>query len=84
MFLCIGIILLAFFIFFTMVSIIFSESNTGFTKQLYDISKSTVPESLLSLSLISLAASVIMYFFSWQFAKLEQIAEEIEKGKKFK
>jgi len=84
LFLIIGLILLAFFIFFVIISTAFNDGSTGFAKQLYDISVSTVPESLLSLSLISLAIGVIMYFFSCQFAKLEKIAEEIENNDEFK
>ena len=63
---------------------VFNDDSTGFAKQLYDIATSTMPESLLSLSLISLAIGIIMYFFYYQFTKLAEIAEEIENSEKFK
>ena len=84
LFIILGIILLAFSIFFVVVSLVLDDSAAGFSGQLYDASVSTMPESLLSLAIISIAIGVIMYFFYCQFAKLEQIADEIEKGEGFK
>lgn len=79
LFLLIGIIALAISLFFIIVSKILNEDSTGLYKQMYDISLSTIPETILSLSLLSLAVSAIMYFFYLQFKKLSEIAEEIEK-----
>ena len=84
LFIILGIILLAFAIFFTVIGLVLDDSSAGLLKELYDTASSTVPESLLSLAIISIAVGVIMYFFYCQFAKLEQIAEEIEKGEEFK
>jgi len=84
LFLIIGLILLAFFIFFVIISMAFNDDSTGFANQLYNVATSTIPESLLSLSLISLAIGFIMYFLYYQFAKLAEIAEEIENSEEFK
>jgi len=66
LFLSLGIMLLAAFIILIAVPSDFSDS--------------TIPESLLSLSLICFAIAVISYFFYCQFAKLAEIVDEIEKG----
>ena len=76
-----GIILLAFSIFFVLVSLVLDDSATGFYGQLYDTAVSTVPESLLAGAIICFAISALMYFFYYQFAKLEEIADCIEEGK---
>lgn len=43
-------------------------------------SDSTIPGSIISLSILLFAVSVIMYFFDYQFSKLEKIVEEVESG----
>jgi len=77
--LLLGFVLLFIFIIFKFFSIIFDDGTTDFGKNLYDISISTIPESILAFSLIFIAVGIILYFFECQFAKLKRISEEIEK-----
>ncbi|UCH72421.1 MAG: hypothetical protein JSW62_02420 [Thermoplasmatales archaeon] len=78
-----GILLLIIFIFFKISSFIIGEGSSGFIRQIYDFSQNTYPNSILAFSIILLFVGVVLYFFSCQFAKLEKIADEIEKGEKF-
>jgi len=48
------------------------------------LATSTIPESLLSLSLISLAIGFSICLLYYQFVKLAEIAEEIENSEEFK
>ncbi|UCF50223.1 MAG: hypothetical protein JSU91_01715 [Thermoplasmatales archaeon] len=75
-----GLVLLLFFIFSKISALIIGESSSGFTKQIYDFSQTTYPNSILALSFILFAIGVILYFFHCQFAKLARIADEIEKS----
>ena len=79
-----GIVFTILFIVSKAFGFIISSDASGFTKQMYDFSQSTIPESLLAFGLIFLAVSVILYYLNCQFAKLSQIADEIEKGEEFK
>jgi len=47
---------------------------------LYDISISSAPGSVFSISIICIFIGIVLYFFERQFAKLDQICEEIENG----
>ena len=67
-----GLVLLVISI--TLRSMIFTDQSSN----LYSISVSSIPGSIFSISIILLAVSVIMYFFEYQFAKLDQIIEELE------
>ena len=55
-------------------SFIFMDESSD----LYSLGISSVPGSIFSISIILIAVAAIMYFFEYQFAKLEKIAEEIE------
>lgn len=78
-----GIIFIAIFGFLKLFSIFVSSESTGFLKSLYDISISTITESFVSLGLIILFFGFLLLFFSRQFSKLEEIADEIEKSEEF-
>ena len=75
-----GLVLLLFFIFSQISALIIGENSSGFTKQIYDFSQTTYPNSVLAFSLILFAIGFILYFFHCQFAKLAKIADEIEKS----
>jgi len=70
-----GISLLIVFIILKVMSFMGSDSK------FYELSNSTVPGTIISISILFLAVSVIMYFFDYQFSKLEKIIEEVESGK---
>ena len=77
-FLIIGIILFFCYLLFQLSSIFLTNSSLGIQKTIYDFSISHYPKSILSLSVIIIAISVIFYFFHIQFSKLAEIADEIE------
>jgi hypothetical protein len=64
-----GIILLISSIVLMMISMTSSNISTDY---------SSISNSVFSISIIILAFAVILYFFKRQFAKLADIAEEIE------
>jgi len=66
-----GIILLISSIVLMIISMTSSDVNTDY---------SGTANSVFSISLIIIAFAVILYFFKRQFAKLADIAEEIEKN----
>ncbi|MHA1355394.1 MAG: hypothetical protein ACTSR1_09510 [Candidatus Heimdallarchaeota archaeon] len=70
-----GIFLLIVFI------ILKAMSFMGPDSEFYELSNSTVPGTVISISIILFAVAVIMYFFDYQFSKLEKIIEEVESGK---
>jgi hypothetical protein len=74
-----GILFLIIALFFIISGYLIGEGNSGILGQIYDLSISTIPYSILSFSIIFLAIGVIFYFFYCQFAKLAKIADEIEK-----
>ena len=74
-----GFVLLLFFIISKISAFIIGEKGSGFTKQIYDFSQTTYPNSILAFSIILIAIGFILYFFHCQFAKLAKIADEIEK-----
>ena len=78
-----AIFLLIIFLTLKFFSLTFNRSE-GIIKIFYDLSTSTIPETVLSFSLIFFAAGFISYFFYRQFVKLAEIAEEIEKGDEYK
>ena len=73
-----GFLFLIIYLIFLVISLVLNNENTGFLKQLFDISQSTIPLSLVSLAALLIFFGVLLYFFSCQFAKLEKIADEIE------
>ena len=73
-----GVILFLFFSFTKLSALIIGENSTGFTKQIYDFSQTSVPNTILAFSILLLGIGLIFYFFHCQFAKLAKIADEIE------
>jgi len=73
-----GLFLLIIFVFFKISSLIIGSGGTGFLKILYDISVSRYMDSIGAFSIIFLGVGIILYFFNRQFAKLAEIAREIE------
>ena len=74
-----GILLLIIALFFYISGYLIGEGSSGILDQIYDFSKTTIPESILAFSIIFLAIGVILYFFYCQFVKLSKIADEMEK-----
>jgi len=75
----IGVLLLIIALFFIISGYLIGEGSSGILGQIYYLSTSTIPYSILAFSIIFLATGVILYFFYCQFAKLAKIADEIEK-----
>ena len=75
LFFFVGLILLIISIILIISSFLINEPSNDIFNQLYELSNSTIPYSLLALSLISFAIGIIMYWFNCQFAKLEEIAK---------
>ena len=73
-----GIIFLSLFIFLKIFSVVLTSDSSGFSLELYNISTSTVPDSLGAFATIFIGVGIILYFFQCQFAKLAAIADEIE------
>ena len=80
----IGIILLIIFLFFAIISIALENDTTGTLKELYLISQSKTPNTILAFSILFIAGSIIIYFFKYQFSKLSKIADDIEKSEEYK
>lgn len=78
-----GFLFLAIYLFFIFISLVINSESDGFLKQLYNISQSTVPVSIVSLAVILIFFGIILYLFSCQLAKLEKIADEIENSEEF-
>lgn len=72
--LVIGIILLIGSIILMIISITSSDTSTDY---------SSISNSVFSISIIIIAFAIILYFFKRQFAKLADIAEEIENNIEF-
>jgi hypothetical protein len=77
-FIYLGITFIFIFIVLSLISYFNIGKNSGPIKTLYDISITSIPESILSFSIIFIAVGIILYFFNCQFAKLAKIADEIE------
>ena len=73
-----GLVLLIVFVFFKIISLLIDSGGTGFLKILYDLSISSYIDSIGAFSIIFLGVGIILYFFNCQFAKLAEIAREIE------
>ena len=73
-----GIILLALYIFFKIISFVVSSSDNGVMNSLLQFSQTHHPDTIFSFSIICLAFGIIFNFFHRQFSKLADIAEEIE------
>ena len=79
----IGIFLLIIFLIITTLSFFANNESTGFLKSIYDISNSQTPESIVALSMIFIFVGIILYFLSCQFAKLSDIAHDIETNEEY-
>ena len=73
-----GVFLLAVYIFFKVSSFIIGSGGSSVVGQIYEFSQTTYPNTILAFSIIILGVSIILYFFHYQFAKLANIADEIE------
>ena len=73
-----GIILLIIYVLITLLSFIFGSESSGFLNQIYSFSQSSYMSTILAFSILMIGASIILYFFSCQFAKLSEIAKDIE------
>lgn len=78
-----GFLFLAIYLFFIVISLLVGSESIGVLKQLYDISQSTVPVSIVSLAIILIFFGIVFYLFSCQLAKLKKIADEIENNEEF-
>ena len=76
--LIIGLVLLIIYLIIIALSFIFGSESSGFANDLYNFSRSGSMNTILAFSILFIGASVILYFFCRQFAKLSKIAEEIE------
>ena len=69
-----GVVLLISSIVLMIISINSSDTTTDY---------SSIANSVFSISIIILAFAVILYFFKRQFAKLAEIAEELENNEEY-
>ena len=76
-----GFILWFIFIFLKLFSFFVDDDNAGgLFRWVYGVSQSTVPESVVAFAVIFIAVGFILFFLHYQFVKLSEIAEEVEKG----
>lgn len=80
LFLLLGLVLVLAYVFLKISSFFIDKNSGGFLQALYEYSNSAQAEAIIALGVISLAVGIIFYFFHCQFAKLAEIAEEIENG----
>ena len=74
----IGIFLLLLFIFFKGALFFLNENSTGFLRDLFIFSRSSIIDSIGAISIILIAFGFIIYFLYLQFVKLDEIAKEVE------
>jgi hypothetical protein len=79
-----GIFLLIFYVFLKIISLFIGQNNTGFIQTIYDLSQSSVADSIIAFSIVFLGVGFILYFFHLQFVKLSKIADEIENEEEIK
>lgn len=79
-----AVILLALYIFLKTSVFFIAEKSTGLAKDVRVFSQSSQVEAFAAFSLLLFASAIIFLFFSYQFAKLAKIAEEIENGEECK
>jgi hypothetical protein len=60
------------------------QNDTGFLQTIYDLSQSSVADSIIAFSIVFLGVGFILYFFHLQFVKLSKIADEIENEEEIK
>jgi hypothetical protein len=79
-----GFFLLLFYAFLKIISLFIGQNNTGFLQTIYDLSQSSVADSIIAFSIVFLGVGFILYFFHLQFVKLSKIADEIENEEEIK
>jgi len=79
-----GFFLLLFYVFLKIISLFIGQNNTGFIQTIYDLSQSSVADSIIAFSIVFLGVGFILYFFHIQFVKLSKIADEIENEEEIK
>ena len=79
-----GFFLLLFYVFLKIISLFIGQNNTGFIQTIYDLSQSSVADSIIAFSIVFLGVGFILYFFHLQFVKLSKIADEIENEEEIK
>ena len=79
-----GFFLLLFYAFLKIISLFIGQNNTGFIQTIYDLSQSSVADSIIAFSIVFLGVGFILYFFHLQFVKLSKIADEIENEEEIK
>ncbi len=79
-----GFFLLIFYVFLKIISLFIGQNNTGFIQTIYDLSQSSVADSIIAFSIVFLGVGFILYFFHLQFVKLSKIADEIENEEEIK
>jgi len=73
-----GFFLLLFYVFLKIISSFIGQNVTGFIQIIYDLSQSSIADSVIAFSIVFLGVGFILYFFHLQFVKLSRIADEIE------
>ncbi len=79
-----GFFLLLFYVFLKIISLFIGQNDTGFLQTIYDLSQSSVADSIIAFSIVFLGVGFILYFFHLQFVKLSKIADEIENEEEIK
>ncbi len=79
-----GFFLLLFYVFLKIISLFIGQNDTGFLQIIYDLSQSSVADSIIAFSIVFLGVGFILYFFHLQFVKLSKIADEIENEEEIK
>jgi len=77
-----GLFLLFVYIFLKIGSLLISRNDTSFLYLIYDLSQSSYMDSIIAFSIMFLGIGFILYFLHCQFAKLAEIADEIENENK--
>ena len=79
-----GFFLLLFYVFLKIISSFIGQNITGFIQTIYDLSQSSIADSVIAFSIVFLGVGFILYFFHLQFVKLSKIADEIENEEEIK
>jgi len=73
-----GIALVIIFGFIKIAGYFGESANNGLLFQMYELSNSTISESIIAFSVIFIGVGIILFFFNSQLEKLAKIADEIE------
>ncbi|MEF8879157.1 MAG: hypothetical protein V5A64_02040 [Candidatus Thermoplasmatota archaeon] len=79
-----GVILLILFIFLKTIAFFFAASNNIFFSFVYGVAYSDISGSMIAFSVLLIGVGVILCFIHTQFAKLAEIASEVEKNEDLK